>query len=269
MLLREDDRGVLAIGQASHAWVSGQLARAWGNERFGGVAPFEEVCLAAEQHDIGWAGCDLEPIYNPETGLPRSFMEMPLEVHLDLWVAGPRSLLPQSRYAALLASMHGWRLYQRRDLDKLPAAHAAAVRSFLSQQRSFQEQLVASLRAEEATASVADDELIERNSLLIWTWDYLSLALCLDWAPATAKRAPTAGGLVDLELIRGPQAGGLTLEPWPFAAEAVTLHCEGRRLERRFDSEDELRTALARAPWETLALRLDQPREPNAPLTVR
>jgi hypothetical protein len=257
MLLCEDDRGVLAIGQASHAWVSGQLARAWGNERFGGVDPLDEVCLAADQHDIGWAGCDLAPIYNPQTGFPRSFMQMPLEVHLDLWVAGPRSLLPQSRYAALLVSMHGWRLYQRRDLDKMSAADAAAVRSFLAQQRSFQEQLVASLRADRATASVADDELIERNSLLIWTWDYLSLALCLGWAPATAKRAPTADGFVDLNLVADPETGGLKLEPWPFAAKAVTLHCEGRRLERRFDSEEAMCSSLAHAPWETLALRLE------------
>ena len=31
MLLREDGGAVLAIGQTSHAWISGQLARAWGN----------------------------------------------------------------------------------------------------------------------------------------------------------------------------------------------------------------------------------------------
>src|SRR5579875_260000 len=29
MLVREDDGGVLAIGQPAHAWLAGQLARAW------------------------------------------------------------------------------------------------------------------------------------------------------------------------------------------------------------------------------------------------
>ena len=38
----------------------------------------------------------------------------------------------------------------------------------------------------------------ERNSLLVWTLDYLSLALCLDWAPATIQETPTADGEVDL-----------------------------------------------------------------------
>ena len=104
MLVRRDDRGALLIGQQSHAWISGQLARAWGNDRFGRVDPAEEVCLAAEQHDIGMADWDLAPARNPDTGLPRSFMEMPIAVHLELWTQGPRRLLRQSRYAALLAS---------------------------------------------------------------------------------------------------------------------------------------------------------------------
>ncbi len=59
MVLRRDEHGVLAIGQASHAWISGQMARAWGNEQFGPLEPYEEVCLAAEQHDVGMAAWDL------------------------------------------------------------------------------------------------------------------------------------------------------------------------------------------------------------------
>ena len=246
MLIREDDRGVLLIGQPSHAWVSGQLARAWGNELFDRVEPYDEVCLAAEQHDVGWATRDLEPLYNPDTGLPRSFMQMPLEIHLGLFTDGPRSLVSQSRYAALLVSMHGWRLYARRDLDGAPAADAEAIRSFLAGQRSFQEGLRAELGA--------DGDLLERNSLLIWTWDYLSLALCLGWSPATAKGCPTADRLVDLELTA--DGHGHRLAPWPFEQPSITVHCEGRRLSERFETEDEMRAAVERAPWETLEFRL-------------
>jgi hypothetical protein len=257
VLLREDDRGVLAIGQPSHAWISGQLARAWGNERFGHVEPFEEVCLAAEQHDVGWATRDLEPLYNADTGLPRSFMQMPLAIHLGLFTEGPRSLLSQSRYAALLASMHGCRLYERRDLDKLEQPKADAIRAFLGAQREFQSQLVAELRADPAAASRATDGLIERNSLLIWTWDYLSLALCLGWSSATAKRAPSATGELDLELSATDRAGHVRLTPWPFEAPTITVHCEGRRLAHRYDGEEEMRAALAAGPWETLELSLE------------
>lgn len=256
VLVREDDRGVLAIGQPSHAWLSGQLARAWGNERFGEVSPADEVLLAAAQHDVGWAERDLEPVFNPDTRLPQTFMEVPIEDHLPLFTAGPASLVSQSRYAALLVSVHGRRLYERRDLDRLPVEQAESVRTFLAARRDFEAELIASLRSEPAVAAQLDDRQLERNSLLIWTWDYLSLALCLGWAPATAMGAPTADGSTDLELS---SAGGThVLDPWPFATSTLTVRCEGRRLTRRFDSERELREAFASAPWETLELRLER-----------
>jgi hypothetical protein len=248
MLLREDERGWIAIGQPSHAWISGQLARAWGNGRFGNVEPFEAVCLAAEQHDGGWAERDLDPIYNPDTGRPRSFMEMPLETHLGIFTAGPTSLVSQSRYAALLVSMHGHRLYARRDLDRAAPEDAEAIRAFLAGQRDFQEELLASLGA--------DPDQVERNSLLIWTWDYVSLALCLGWATATAKGCPTARGAVDLELTPGPEPATVKLDPWPFAIRELTVRCEGRRLPDRFRDEDEMRAAFGAAPWETLEFNL-------------
>jgi Protein of unknown function (DUF3891) len=259
MLLREDDRGVLAIGQPSHAWISGQMARAWGNAAFGPVEPYEEVCLAAEQHDVGWATRDLEPLFNAGTGLPRSFMEMPIELHLGLFREGPRSLVSQSRYAALLVSMHGRRLYERRDLDRLDPTEAEAIRSFLAEQRRFETHLIAELRADPAAAASAEDELIERNSLLIWTWDYLSLAVCLGWSTATAKRSPAAVGHVELELVAGDDPGPIRLSPWPFAVPSLVVRCEGRRLAHRYDGEAAMRAALSDAPWETLELRLEAP----------
>jgi Protein of unknown function (DUF3891) len=248
MLLREDERGVLLIGQPSHAWISGQLARAWGNERFGPVEPFEEVCLAAEQHDVGWSTRDLEPLFDPARGLPRSFMEMPLEIHLGLFTEGPRRLLTQSGYAALLVSMHGRRLYERRDLDRVSASDADTIRRFLAAQRQFEALLLDGLRADPAQ--------VERNSRLIWTWDYLSLALCLGWDPATAKRCPAADGELDIEL--SARAGVFGLEPWPLRVPELTVHCEGRRLSGTADSEQALREAFERAPLERLELTLHE-----------
>jgi Protein of unknown function (DUF3891) len=248
MLLREDEHGVLAIGQPSHAWLSGQLARSWGNDRFDLVDPWGEVCLAAEQHDAGWRTLDLEPTFNRETGRPHSFMETPLDVHLRLWTEGPRSLVSQSRYAALLVSLHGWRLYERRDLRRMTPRDAAAVGAFLEGQVAFQEELKATL--------ACDPEQLERNSLLIWTWDYLSLALCLGWDSATAESAPGTGGRVDIRVqTRSPRTAQLT--PWPFAGERLTVRAEGRRLADRYEDEAQMREAFAAAPWETLELRLE------------
>jgi hypothetical protein len=248
MLLREDERGWLAIGQPSHAWISGQMARAWGNERFGSVEPFDEVCLAAEQHDVGWSERDLDPLWGPEKRRPRSFMEMPVDIHLRLFTEGPRRLLSQSRYAALLVSMHGWRLYARRDLDRAAPGDADAIRAFLAERSEFQDQLMRSLRADPAA--------VERNSLLIWTWDYLSLALCLDWAPATAKGCPTADGSVDLELTRPAGADHLHVDPWPFSVPELRVRSEGRRLSGSFEDERAMLEAFESAPWEPLEFLL-------------
>ncbi len=242
MLLRRDGDDVIAIGQPAHAWLSGQLARAWGNERFGAVEPWEEVCLAAEQHDLGMAAWERRPTLNPDTGLPRSFMELPLDDHLEIWWSAAPLVLSQSRYAALLVSMHGTALYDRRDLGRLSPADVDRVRAFLDGQRELQEALLAGLRA--------DPRIVRRNQRLVWTWDSLSLGLLLGWAPFTLSAVPAAKGEVDVEVS---SAG---LEPWPFREPAVTLRCEGRRLSGRFDDEAAMRAALEAASWETIDVEL-------------
>ena len=246
MLLREDGDAVVAIGQASHAWVSGQLARAWGGDAVAPVHPREEVCLAAEQHDVGMALWDLTPTLNPQTGLPRSFLQMELAVHLALWTAAPQRLLTQSRYAALLVSRHGTVLYGRSDLATMAPERAEAIRAFLAEGRALQERLAAEL-------GVGEEE-VARNARLVFAWDWLSLALCLRWEAGETPPVPLADG--DGRLRYTPTADGATLEPWPFAAPEVTVACEGRRLEGRFSDEASMHAALDAAPLVRLAFRL-------------
>jgi Protein of unknown function (DUF3891) len=249
MVLRRDDRGVLAIGQPSHAWISGQLARNWGNAQFGRFEPWEDVCLAAEQHDVGMASWDLTPSYNEATGLPYGFTEMPLAVHLELWRGAAPRLVRQNRYAAMLVARHGARLYELRDLERMAPADADAVRAVLRELAEFQSAIGSSMPA----APRADFAL---HSDLLWTWDYVSLALCLGWPPCTAKRVPAADGPLDLELTAGPEPHQVRLAPWPFAADTLSVRCEGQRLRERYAGASELRAALAAAPWETLAIEL-------------
>jgi hypothetical protein len=257
VLVRSDSGGVVVIGQPSHAWISGQLARAWGNERFGAVEPFEEVCLAAEQHDIGMAMWDVEPARNPETGLPVSFLQMAIRDHIDLWTAAPRRLLRQSRYAALLVSLHGTRLYAHRDLSALLGPQQSLVSGFLEDQRHLQNDLLAALRADPNTAASATARLVARNSILIGTWDTLSLALCLDYAPYTVTEVPAADGTLGaLDLSQTDRPGRLTLDPWPLRTDSLVVRCEGQRLADTYGDDDALREALARAPWETLEFEL-------------
>ena len=200
------------------------------------MEPHEDVCLAAEQHDIGMGDWDAAPERNPATGLPYAFTEMPVERHLQQWRDGPRRLMVQSRYAALLASLHGSRLQRRRE------PQTDSIRAYLEDQRRFQDALVASLDT--------DPHLLARNHQLLWTWDFLSLALCLDWAPITAHDVPSAADPVELQLTRR------SLDPWPFHEPTLTVRCEGRRLHGPYASDDEMYEALEAAPWETIAFEL-------------
>jgi hypothetical protein len=250
VLVRLHDDGALAIGQLSHAWLSGQLAREWGNERFDSPEPREEIALGAEQHDIGWAPFDLEPRFNSETGLPRGFLELTVQEHLAVWRGAPERLLSQSLHAALVVSLHGRSLSELR--MRAAVDHVALLQAHIDEERARQDRLRATLGVSDAQA--------ERTRRQMWTWDGLSLALCSGWRPFVARDVPSADGLVDVELRDGDN-GAPTLEPWPFAAERVDVRCEARHLEARYESETAMRRAFERPDPLTLSFALLRPED--------
>jgi len=235
MLIRPDD---VVIGQPAHAWVSGQLARAWGNDAFPAPSPREPVCLAAEQHDVGWADADLAPLLGGG-GRPLSFLEYPRAEHVAIWRDAPRRLLAQSRYAALLVSLHGTSLYERVDVEAYEPPVAAAIRDYVAGQRALQDSLAAGL----------DRGEVDRNRRLILAWDRLSLALCHGTA-TTLEAVPAVAGDATIRVEPdGVATAGFVADPWPFAAERVVVGCEARRLAGSFADEAALHAALAAAPW--------------------
>jgi hypothetical protein len=213
--------------------VSGQIARAWA----GPVPHREAAVLAAIQHDVGMAQWDLTPELDHETGRPVGFMDMALETHVRLWSLAPQRLFTQSRVAALCVSLHGTRLYERRDLDQLTPERADAVRAYLAGQRALHQRLG------DETGVTADE--MRALQALMFAWDWLSLALCLKWTPSEL------GGEVPLAL----RDDG-TLDPWPFTDDEIELTCEGRRLTGRASSQAELHGLIERAERVDLRFRL-------------
>jgi hypothetical protein len=253
MLYRQEKQGRIAITQPTHAWLSGQLARVWGNERFGEVAPWEEVCLGAEQHDVGHTAWELAPTLNLQTGLPYSFLEMPRQLHVQLWSQASRFVLPQGRYAALLVSLHGTRLYQRYDAANDLPENAVAVQDYLQRELAFQEELLTSLRSDPHYRPYATEKVVARNRQLVGIWDALSLAICFGrTSPQSWEQVPTAKGTTTLTLVPSDDPTTLMLTPWPFRRQSVTLVYEGRYLTETYSDEASMRQALAHAPWVTL-----------------
>jgi hypothetical protein len=245
MILRREEQGVLAIGQLSHSWISGQLARAWGNERFPRPEPAEEISLGAEQHDVGWASFDLDPEFNSRDGLPRTFLETSIEEHLAIWADAPDRLLSASSHAALVASLHGSALsaLRRHGADE---AEARLLDAHIATERNRQSRLRDRLGLSEEQTEVIRHQM--------WAWDGISLALCNGWEELGTS-APTDRGLVDLTLRR---SGGeeFRLDPWPFSPPSLEVVCEARRLADRYETREQMQEALESAAPVRLSFRL-------------
>lgn len=255
MLLRQDDESIMAISQPAHAWVSGQLASAWGNDQF--EAPCEEVCLAAQLHDIGFGPWELHPTLNPATGLPHTFMEMPSAVQLPLWTSGIHQLVRFSRYSALLVSMHFTVLAQRilRDRSSEEAALAA---DFLEAQNQLQATLLTSLRNDFYYGSRSADEEVRRDQQFLSLVDWISLQLLLRFKDERVTREqearPTAAQF-ELRPLNIPGTE-VSLDPWPFRKTSLRLVCDGRRLFTRFSDEEKMREGIRAASQVTLTIDL-------------
>jgi hypothetical protein len=247
MLHRPDGDAIIAITQPAHAWVSGQLARAWGNARFGGFEPYEEVCLAADQHDLAWAEWEMAPTLNPETGLPHAFTELPTARHTALLARGPALVGTQCRYAGLLTALHAVSLYELRDYTGNDP-NTRLAREFLAGQRSWAGREARALAAMPAYARAAAAPALPRNQRLLRCWDRVSLLLCHGLQGESRVPGVPAAPEEAVELVLTPDRQGTIVEPWPFRDDRVELTWEGRRLEGRYRDEQNMREALAGAP---------------------
>jgi hypothetical protein len=106
MILQEQGDQLVLIRQTDHAVLAGVFAREWGNELFRRPEPFDSFCLAAAEHDNGWRDWELLPQVDPKTRLPYSFMSVPTEAHMALYLRGIERTVKADAYAGLLVAMH-------------------------------------------------------------------------------------------------------------------------------------------------------------------
>lgn len=258
MLHRKTSNGLICITQPTHAWVAGQLARAWGNDAFGQFVPWEEVCLGAEQHDIGWQRWEANPTLNLETGYPHSFTEIPTAVSVDIWTRAKEVAMPLGRYATLLISLHGTGIFQRFTGWQKSVEATQQVQHYLQQEEQFQQQLIQILQADPYYRLHAHPDTIARNRQLVATWDWLSLMLCMgvkearpvERVPATTAEVTLTLQPIDIDLTQ------ITVDPWPFRSASVSLILEGQVLSQPFTEEAAMRQALTQADWVTLPITL-------------
>jgi len=237
MLFRTEPSGVLAISQPTHAWISGQILRAWDDAALG-----QPLLLAAEQHDIGWLDWETTPTFNPETGRPHLFREIGAAVHSPMWRQGVEHALGAwGAHVALLVSRHGGVIYRRyTDRHRTGEADAAAAQAYLKTQ--------APIEAAWAKALGLDAAALQKETALIALVDTLSLALCGELKTPIELEAPSAGGGTEtLRLIERPgHPFDFILSPWPLGKDVLTVEGEARPLPAagRFADEAAMRAWL-------------------------
>jgi hypothetical protein len=236
MLFRTEPSGVLAISQPTHAWISGQILRAWDESLS------ETLLLAAEQHDIGWIDWEAEPTFNAAAGRPHLFREIGASIHRPMWLRGvERALGAWGTHVALLVSRHGGIIYRRFiDRHRMNAADDAAARDYLDGQAPIEAAWSRALGLEAAE--------LDRETALIAFSDSLSLALCGELkAPLDLEAPSRGGGAATFKLAERP--GGsfdFVLSPWPFRASELAVEGEARPLPPagRFPDEDAMKAWL-------------------------
>jgi hypothetical protein len=237
MLFRNQSSGDLAISQLSHAWISGQILRAW-DENLG-----EALLLAAEQHDIGWMDWETAPSFNPQTGRPHLFREIGASVHAPMWTHGvERALAAWGAHVALLISRHGGVIYRRyTDRHRVAEADAEAAQRFLETQ--------APIEADWADMLGLAASALKKETALVALVDTLSLALCGELkAPLDVEAPGRNGDKITMQLTERPDHPfDFFLSPWPFRENVLTVEGEARPLPGagRFSDEAGMRRWLA------------------------
>jgi Protein of unknown function (DUF3891) len=248
----------ITISQTSHSWISGQLARVWGNELFAGFEPFEPICYAAEQHDIGFLEWENQPTLNVKTGLPYAFDELPESLHLDIWRVGIYQLRPVCSYASLIVSLHFYRLCERFHRQQNDSGLSAASQ-FLREQSEYQENARDTLRQDPLFQFAIAPGVLAYHRDLIAAWDLFSLELCRGRSSKfKLPDVPFSGDKhVDLLVHQRSEAEKVwEVDPWPFAVKSLTTLCEGRVLNGRFTAQEQMRKALRTADRTSIQFRL-------------
>jgi len=260
MLWRQVDQ--LVITQPSHAWLAGQLARAWGNDEFAPPVPAEAVCLAAEQHDLGWYDWERMPTLNRRTGKPHFFREVAVSAHVAIWRRGVEMAMALGRYPALLVSLHASGLYGQFDPhpyghfepDRAASEDVVLVRDLLATLKRTQERLLARIADDPVYRDAAGPERVARNRTLVTVADRMSIAICSGVVTPTTIGAPGSNDFVLSPIDGDPHH--LLVDPWPFRAQTVQLLGEGRALPESYADESSMRSALDAAEVVTIVTNL-------------
>jgi len=229
-----------------HMDLCAQMARAYGNDRFEPIKPYEEVLFAVANHDRGWDEYDRQPVIDPASGLPFIMAKTPPEDAIRTNRGSPDFNETHHPYSGLLSSMHTWGLYNKRygfsrftlrvrpGTTSIPVADSnrAMIDAMLAAELERQNRLKSDLAAEPSTRALVEDKQVLQNYKQLQFFDTLALYFHLYHAGErgneTYIHVPVNAGEDATVEVKQIDERHYSLDPFPFAGDRLTLVCKGR-----------------------------------------
>ena len=287
MIVVRRDGALHLIEQVEHGRIAGELADAWGNERFEAPTPRSPVRTAASRHDEGWRSWDARVLFHELERRPLHFLEIDATEHVRLYRQGVERVALGDVYAGVLVGMHWTGLYRGRwsapgargRLDLGADGRAAQDDAVDAEERRWIEAKRLAWTAAEPRA--AFETRLWHNYELLQLWDLLSLYLCVmpsrpaaepgparPWGPQLAALEHSAEDVL-LPPVRtqpfGPaeritvgvrRPGEIWLDPYPFARSGIAVDVVSAVVPDRAYTHSELAARVRRTPASVTTWRL-------------
>jgi hypothetical protein len=271
MLRMKSETGWWLITHPDHARLAGAFAEAWGNTQFRRPEPRARVLYGIASHDDGWAARDAHPSITREgkpsafsselVGKYSAFEEIDLADYLVVRERAVRIIAEQDPYAGLLIAMHTYSLLTAHaDRTTIKPNQLPMLDAFLENQRAYQQQLIARIRADDSLAPLEKaPSTIEEHFHLLQACDNLSLLTCVAFdAPANLLHPLPLndGGSAEVHVLPiAPRH--FRLKPWPFVEVEKTFSFPARHIEGHvFATSADLETAFHLSTISTLAVAI-------------
>ena len=233
------------ITMAEHTEMCGQMARAFGNDRFERLDPFEELVHVVENHDRGWDGYDANPGIDPVTHLPYIMARTPISDIVKTNVGSPDFNEAYHPYCGLLSSMHSVGLYNGRygfsqfvirtqttTSLSVPHVYRPLVDAVLEHELARQTRLKSTLSQSTTGRSWIEQQHLFQNYEQLQFFDTLSIYFHLRHASERGAQVyvhvPMSRDVDTTITLKKIDERTYSLDPFPFGSDQLRLVSRGR-----------------------------------------
>lgn len=242
MIRRDINESWILITQNDHAYLSYDIMKNWGNERFEEIFPGDEVLTAIREHDCGWKDWDKKAVLNRNNLYPKNFMEMYIKDQHVIWKNSFENQSDNHNYASALIALH-FSKFNNKSLKKNPD-NRTAKKLKKNIHQFVDEKLKLHKSGKTSNGYLPMDVRI--NLRFLQVGDIISLALCHGWSTTVIENVPV-NYKNDLTTLSINSEDGLNylISPNPFSDKDLRFDIRGKKLEyKKFKSQEELDEAF-------------------------